>query len=72
MAARGYPSMTLPNMNLTALSENATRLGMRLQESISERTREFGLQSLSSGRGMVSFIATLQMILNDAKKERRV
>lgn len=49
--------MALPNINLTALSENATRLGMRLQESISERTRELGLQGFA-GRGEVSLFVT--------------
>jgi AP-3 complex subunit beta len=36
----------MSGLNLNSLTENATRLGMRLQESISERTRE-----LSLGRG---------------------
>jgi AP-3 complex subunit beta len=31
------------NQYLTAISENATRLGMRLQESFSEHTRELSL-----------------------------
>jgi hypothetical protein len=43
--------MALPNINLTTLSENATRLGIRLQESISEHTRGLGLQGLT-GRGV--------------------
>lgn len=33
----------MSNQYLTALSENATRLGMRLQESFSERTRDLTL-----------------------------
>ena len=43
--------MELPNINLTVISENATRLGMRLQESISEHTRGLGLQGFA-GRGV--------------------
>ncbi|KAH9481592.1 AP-3 complex subunit beta-2 [Psilocybe cubensis] len=36
------------NQYLNSLSENATRFGMRLQETISERTREFGLNSIAT------------------------
>ena len=39
----------MSNQYLTALSENATRLGMRLQESFSEHTRD-----LSLARGVTS------------------
>ena len=50
----------MSNQYLTALSENATRLGMRLQESFSEHTRDLALtrgvsagylDSAASGRG---------------------
>lgn len=36
------------NPYLNTLSENATRFGMRLQETISERTRELGLGSIAT------------------------
>ena len=48
----------MSNQYLTALSENATRLGMRLQESFSEHTRDLSrgvsagyLDSAASGGG---------------------
>ena len=38
------------NQYLTALSQNATRLGMRLQESFSEHTRDLALtRGVSAG-----------------------
>ena len=51
----------MSNQYLTALSENATRLGMRLQESFSEHTRDLALtrgvsagylDAAASGRGV--------------------
>ena len=40
----------MSNQYLTALSENATRLGMRLQESFSEHTRDLSLtRGVSAG-----------------------
>ena len=50
------------NQYLTALSENATRLGMRLQESFSEHTRDLSLTrgvsagylDSATGRGITS------------------
>lgn len=35
-------------LNLNALSENASRLGMRLQETLSEHTRELGIRGTGS------------------------
>jgi AP-3 complex subunit beta len=63
----------MSNQYLTALSENATRLGMRLQESFSEHTRDLALtrgvsagyldSAASSGRGMTGLGGTV----DDAK-----
>lgn len=40
----------MSNQYLTAISENATRLGMRLQESFSEHTRDLALtRGVSAG-----------------------
>ena len=35
-------------LNLNALTENASRLGMRLSETLSEHTRELGIRSTGS------------------------
>ena len=51
-------------MSLNALQENASRLGMRLQESFSERTRDIAI-----GRSSASFFDTAEDKVKNIRKQ---
>ena len=47
-----YPTLVMSGLNLNTITENATRLGARLQETISEHTRDL---SITRGGSAVYF-----------------
>jgi hypothetical protein len=55
----------MSGLNLNAISENASRLGMRLQESFSEHTRDL---AIARGTGSVYLDASDENVKNIAKQ----
>ena len=53
------------NLNLNAITENASRLGARIQESITEHTRDL---AISRGQGSSYFDAPEEKIRNVRKQ----
>ena len=59
------PPFLMAGLNFNAITENATRLGARLQETFSEQTREFGIARGASA----SYFDTPEEKLKNIRKQ---